>query len=307
VFIIKNNGEKGLIFNIQRFSVHDGPGIRTLIFMKGCPLKCIWCCNPESQSIKKEIMFTEDRCLGCGNCSQHCPSSAIQMKEGKPFIDKNKCTLCGVCAQVCPTQATEMIGEEMTVDEVMEEVLKDTNFYYRSGGGITITGGEPLVQPKFVRNLLRKCKEHGINTAIETCGYVQWDILETILEYIDLILFDIKHMNSKKHKQYTGVNNEMILQNLSNLEKFKKGIIIRVPVIPGHNDSIKNMKEIASFARRLKIKEIHLLPYHRLGKNKYKRMKKRYNLEGIEALSKDSISKQKEVFLKNGFITKIEG
>jgi pyruvate formate lyase activating enzyme len=299
---MKNYSEKGLIFNIQRFSIHDGPGIRTLIFMKGCNLKCIWCCNPESQSTKKEIMVSKDRCIGCGSCISVCPTGAVE-----DFKKRNSCILCEKCIQVCPTLAREVMGISISIEEIMEEILKDSNFYYRSGGGITVTGGEPLMQPKFVSNLLEKCKEYGINTAIETCGYAQWDIFKTILEYVDLILFDIKHMNSKKHKQYTGVGNEMILQNLSNLAKFEKKIVIRVPVIPGYNDSIKNMNEISSFAKRLKIKEIHLLPYHGLGENKYKRLKKNYRLEGIKSLSKDSIFTQKEVFLKNSFIVKIGG
>lgn len=285
---------KGLIFDIQRYSIHDGPGIRTLVFMKGCPLSCIWCCNPESQSPSQEIMVTPNKCIGCKRCIEVCPTGAAEKKD--PLEARELCIVCGSCVKACPSTARQLVGRYMSLEEVMKEVEKDFPFYQRSGGGMTVTGGEPLMQADFVRMLLKSCQEKGIHTAIETCGYAEWKDFKNVLEYVDLTLYDIKYMNSEKHRELMGVGNELILQNAKKVAKLGKDMVIRVPVIPDCNDSLENMEAIAEFARTLEgVEEIHLLPYHRLGESKYDRLGKSYKLKGVKPLDKESLSKQKKV------------
>jgi len=285
---------KGLIFDIQRYSIHDGPGIRTLVFMKGCPLGCIWCCNPESQSPSQEIMVTPNKCIGCKKCVEVCPTGAAEKKD--PLEARELCIVCGSCVKACPSTARQLVGHYMSLEEVIEEVEKDLLFYRRSGGGITVTGGEPLMQADFVRMLLKRCQEKGIHTALETCGYAEWEDFKKVLEYVDLTLYDIKYMNSEKHRELIGAGNELILQNAKKVAKLGKDMVIRVPVIPDCNDSLENMEAIAEFARTLEgVEEIHLLPYHRLGESKYDRLGKNYKLKGVKPLDKESLSKQKKV------------
>jgi len=285
---------KGLIFDIQRYSIHDGPGIRTLVFTKGCPLSCIWCCNPESQSPSQEIMVTPNKCIGCKRCIEVCPTGAAEKKD--PLEARELCIVCGSCVKACPSTARQLVGRYMSLEEVMEEVEKDFPFYQRSGGGMTVTGGEPLMQADFVRMLLKSCQEKGIHTAIETCGYAEWEDFKNVLEYVDLTLYDIKYMNSEKHRELMGVGNELILQNAKKVAKLGKDMVIRVPVIPDCNDSLENMEAIAKFARTLEgVEEIHLLPYHRLGESKYDRLGKSYKLKGVKPLDKESLSKQKKI------------
>jgi len=285
---------KGLIFDIQRYSIHDGPGIRTLVFMKGCPLSCIWCCNPESQSPSQEIMVTPNKCIGCKRCIEVCPTGAAEKKD--PLEARELCIVCGSCVKACPSTARRLVGHYMSLEEVMEEVEKDFPFYQRSGGGMTVTGGEPLMQADFVRMLLKSCQEKGIHTAIETCGYARWEDFKNVLEYVDLTLYDIKYMNNEKHRELMGVGNELILQNAKKVAKLGKDMVIRVPVIPDCNDSLENMEAIAEFARTLEgVEEIHLLPYHRLGESKYDRLGKSYKLKGVKPLDKESLSKQKKI------------
>lgn len=285
---------KGLIFDIQRYSIHDGPGIRTLVFMKGCPLSCIWCCNPESQSPSQEIMVTPNKCIGCKRCIEVCPTGAAEKKD--PLEARELCIVCGSCVKACPSTARRLVGHYMSLEEVMKEVEKDFPFYQRSGGGMTVTGGEPLMQADFVRMLLKSCQEKGIHTAIETCGYAEWEDFKNMLEYVDLTLYDIKYMNNEKHRELMGVGNELILQNAKEVAKLGKDMVIRVPVIPDCNDSLENMEAIAEFARTLEgVEEIHLLPYHRLGESKYDRLGKSYKLKGVKPLDKESLSKQKKI------------
>lgn len=287
---------KGLAFNIQRYSIHDGPGIRTLVFLKGCPLSCLWCCNPESQSPSQEIIFTPTKCIGCGRCVEVCPTGAAELYLEKDNLKAKKlCVACGKCVKVCPSGAKQMIGSYMSLEEVIEEIEKDFPYYQRSGGGVTISGGEPLMQADFVRMLLKKCQEKGIHTALETCGYAKWRDFKKVLEYLDVVLYDIKYMDSKRHKEFIGVGNELILQNAKKIASLDKDMIIRVPIIPGYQDSLENMKAIAKFARKLKIEKIHLLPYHRLGESKYSQLGRNYKLKGIKPLNKRSISKRKKV------------
>jgi pyruvate formate lyase activating enzyme len=266
---------KGQIFNIQHYSIHDGPGIRTNVFLKGCFLRCIWCQNPESQSLKPELFYFREKCTGCGKCVAVCPANAIQIIDAKSYTDRNKCNGSGQCTRICPNEARSLIGKEMTVQEVFQKVQGDEIFYKRSNGGMTLTGGEPLFQPDFSRNILSLCRQSGIHTAIETCGYADWEAFKDVLQYTDLVLFDLKHMNSEKHQEYTGVPNTLILDNVRKIyHELRTPIWVRIPVIPGYNDSVQNIRAVADFvATELgKSVPIHFLAYHRLGESKYERL-----------------------------------
>lgn len=266
---------KGAVFNIQRYSIHDGPGIRTTVFLKGCPLACLWCQNPESQLMKPQIFYNAERCVGCGRCITVCPVKAITVAETKVKTDRELCTGCGTCIETCPEEARELVGKTMTVEEVVEEVMKDDIFYQRSGGGITISGGEPFTQPFFSASILKLCKERNTHTAIETCGYAPWETVEKVLDYTDLVLFDIKHIVSQVHMRLTGVPNELILENAKRIWHERHiPMWIRVPVIPGYNDSTDNIEALATFVvnELSPFVQLHLLPYHRLGESKVQQL-----------------------------------
>ncbi len=268
-------GSKGAVFNIQRYSIHDGPGIRTTVFLKGCPLACLWCQNPESQQMKPQIFYNAERCVGCGRCIAVCPVKAIEMADTKVKTNREICTACGTCVDACPEEARELMGKTMTVEEVVEEVMKDDIFYQRSGGGITISGGEPFAQPAFSANILKKCKERNTHTAIETCGYAPWDRAERVLDYTDLVLFDMKHIDSKEHMRLTGVPNELILENARRIWHERHiPMWIRVPVVPGYNDSPEHIEALATFVvnELSPFLQLHLLPYHRLGESKVQQL-----------------------------------
>ena len=250
---------KAIIFDIQRNSFVDGPGIRTTVFFKGCNLKCAWCHNPESQSAKPQMMFYKDKCTGCGKCKSVCPYHLEQ------------CELCGKCTFYCPVDARMVCGKEHTVDEVLKEVLKDKAFYETSGGGVTFSGGECMLQIDFLAEILKKCKENGIHTAVDTAGHIPLESFEKILPYTDLFLYDIKIFDSQKHKQYVGVSNELILENLKKLFERKAKLWIRIPIIPDVNDSIEEIQKIKDFLKTIGTAEkIELLPYHAMGENKYR-------------------------------------
>ena len=266
---------KGIIFDIQNYAIYDGPGIRTLIFLKGCPLKCVWCQNPESQKLMPQISYFEEKCLNCESCINACPNNALQLQEGKIVRNEELCTTCGICVEVCPNQVMEMVGKEILVEELVEIALRDKPFFDNSGGGVTISGGEPTMQLKFLLEILKALHEKGINTAIETCGYFNDDIIEDLIEYVDLFLFDIKHIDSLTHKEYTGVPNDKILANFSalHLKIGSERIIPRIPVIPGVNTDEKTIKSIASFLNNLNYNgPVHLMPYNRLAKTKYEKV-----------------------------------
>lgn len=287
---------KGLVYNIQRYSIHDGPGIRTIVFLKGCPLRCIWCCNPESQFTSQEVIFNPMKCIGCGRCLEVCPTGTAELYLKEDYFGaKRLCNNCGKCVEVCPSSARELIGNYMSLDEIMKEIENDIPFYRNSGGGVTLSGGEPLIQASFVSLLLKKCQEKGINTAVETAGYVKWENFKKVIQYVDIWLYDIKHLNNKKHKELTGVGNELILENISKIAALKKEIIIRVPIISDCQDSLEEVESIAEFARSLKIKEVHLLPYHRLGESKYSQLGRNYKLKGITPPTESSIFRLKEI------------
>ena len=304
---------KGLVFNIQRYSIHDGGGIRTLVFLKGCPLRCLWCCNPESQKSEPELGFIESRCVGssaCGApCVPICPLKAIHLDgHGKPAIDRKICDACGKCAEACGKDALKVVGREMTVDEVMAEVEKDRAFYRRSGGGMTVGGGEPLAQYKFAAELLKAAQEAYLHTALETCGHAPWSHLEAVVGHVDLLQFDLKHMNPAKHQELTGQANEVILGNLRRVLSVKapQDVIIRIPVVPGCNDSLEEIRETARFVAGLGLKQIELVPYHRLGLSKYAQYGMVYPLTGCEPAPQDHLDGLREIVKETG-LTEMAG
>ncbi|RJX26977.1 MAG: glycyl-radical enzyme activating protein [Dethiobacter sp.] len=275
--MIESHNTKGLIFNVQYYSIHDGPGIRTTVFMKGCPLKCLWCQNPESQRLQREIFFELEKCTGCGICVQACSEGAIELFEGRSRTNRKKCSGTGRCAEVCPVEARKIMGRSVTAKEVFEEVARDALFYQRSGGGVTLSGGEPLAQPRFAVSVLKLCKDAGIHTTVDTCGYASWDTVQQVLSYADLVLYDFKHIDPAEHKRYTGVSNELILDNARKIyHELAIPMLARVPIIPTYNDSADNIKATTQFisSELGKNIKVHLLPYHRLGETKYERLEK---------------------------------
>ncbi len=262
------NSARTLIFDIEKFALHDGPGIRTVVFMKGCPLRCLWCHNPESQSFKAELLFNGSRCRMCGKCAAVCKSDCHAIGEGKHSFDREKCLQCGLCTTYCPGDALKLCGREMSVDEVMEEVLKDKVFYETSGGGITLSGGEPLAHIDFTAELLQAAKANLLHTAVETCGFAPWEHIEQLLGSTDLWLYDIKAV-PEKHRELTGVSFDLILDNLKKLAGSGANIVLRCPLVPGINDEEAHLLQIARLAGQLKnIQEINLEPYHPLGESK---------------------------------------
>jgi pyruvate formate lyase activating enzyme len=295
----KDEETRGVIFNIQTYSIHDGPGIRTTVFIKGCPLKCVWCQNPESQMVTPQLFFNSETCVGCGKCLQVCPEGAIRLDEGKSWTNRDICRGVGKCVEVCPNEARNIAGRYVTAGEVFKEVMEDKIFYERSGGGVTLGGGEPLASPEFTNSLLRLCKKADIHTALDTCGYAKWEIMKQILQYVDLVLYDLKHMDPVAHKLFTGVSNEVILENARRVRReLHIPVLARVPVIPGYNDSMENMGATGRFiATELGVStEVHLLPYHKLGEMKYHRLEKSGNPISIIPPDEKCIMKLKEVF-----------
>lgn len=279
--------KQGYVMNIQRYSLHDGPGIRTVVFLKGCPLRCKWCSNPESWNMHPEISFDEKKCLGseqCSRCIRECANDSIRLAGEKIAVDWEKCINCIKCADACPTGAINKYGDLMTVDQVIKIIEKESVFYSRSKGGLTISGGEATLQIGFTRALLRGAKKRRINTALETCGYAQWDNIAAIKDSLDLIYYDIKSLNDEKHLKFTGVSNELILDNLKKLRDSydESRIIVRTPVIPGFNDTREDILAISKFLRKLGISRYELLRYHRFGSVKYQQLGREYEIGEAE-------------------------
>jgi pyruvate formate lyase activating enzyme len=291
--------DTGIVFNIQRFSIHDGPGIRTTVFLKGCSLRCFWCHNPEGISPKPQIQFFPERCIGDEECARICPEGAHVFTEDKHIYYRDLCQTCGECVEVCYANAIELTGKRMTVKEVVDEVLRDRSFYETSKGGVTLSGGDPLVQGDFSLQILQMSKGEGLHTAIETAANCRWNHLAPLLEFTDLVMMDLKHMDDEKHRQATGVSNKNILSNARSLIEAGKPVIFRTPVVPGVNDAPADISAIAAFVGELVdlwqagsydpscTPALELLPFHRLAGNKYASLGLDYRVRDLQSPSKD--------------------
>jgi pyruvate formate lyase activating enzyme len=302
---------RGIVLDIERFAIHDGPGIRTVLFLKGCPLKCLWCSTVDSQHAWPEMEYFIDKCTVCGKCVDICPNNAIyKVDDVRIITDRQRCNNCGKCIEICSTGARKMAGKDMTVDQVMKEIEKDSLFFSNSGGGITLSGGEPTMQPDFSIEILKACKKYGINTAIETCGHTNWEILHKILKYTDFVYMDIKHSSSEKHKMLTLKRNALILHNIRKAaSKFPdKPLTIRIPIIPGYNDSEKNISETAKFVCRLDGQhKIELLPYHKLGIHKYAALSRDYSLSHLKPVRESRMQTLESLIKSYGLEVQIGG
>lgn len=274
-------GGSGWIFDIQRFCVHDGPGIRSTVFFKGCPLSCLWCSNPESQSSRPQVLYYANLCKGCGSCAAVCRHGAISLEGGAVPAAPERCTHCGACAGVCAYGARTLVGRSATVDEVCEAVGQDWRYYMQTGGGVTCGGGEALAQPAFLRAVLQKLHDGlGYHTCLDTSGFAPWETIESLLPHLDLILFDIKHMDAGRHKEITGVDNSRILGNLRHLAARSFPVLVRVPLIPGVNDDEPHMHALGVFLREHRLTQVELMPYHAFGLGKYQALGRAYPFTG---------------------------
>jgi len=299
--------KSALIFNIQKFSVHDGPGIRTTIFFKGCPLACQWCHNPESQPSEQEVVHHSNRCTSCGSCAKSCSQQALLLVEGHVVYDGSRCTHCGVCAESCYNNAREVVGTRYTVPQLMTEILKDRPFYEQSGGGVTLSGGEVMTHIDFVQDLIKVCKQEGISVAIDTCGYASPDHFSRIWGNVDVFLYDIKLMDAKEHQHYTGQDNTLILENLKMLSSYGATIRLRLPLIEGINTDDEHIHQVLDFIASLKIGFIHLLPYHDMATGKYEKWKIKCPPEKFCAPSNKRLEEIREIFTENNYKVKIGG
>lgn len=291
---------KGIVFNIQKFSIHDGPGIRTTVFLKGCPLHCLWCSNPESQLEKVQILYDQQKCSHCLTCVKTCPQAAIENKDRHIHIDFNKCVGCLQCIHNCPYQALSHEGEYKEVEEVVRVCLQDQDFYEESGGGVTISGGEGLGQPVFVKALITELKKHNIHVAIETTGYIESQLFHELAPLFDLLLFDVKHYDSEKHFQGTSVHNELILSNLKWAIENQINILPRIPVIPDFNEHLTDADGIANLFLEIGIQKVQLLPFHQFGERKYEMLNRNYLYKNKKALYPEDLVYYQKVFLEKG-------
>lgn len=298
-----------LITNIQRCSTKDGPGIRTTIFFKGCPLKCAWCHNPETQKYERDIMVDYERCTCCGVCLKKCKNKAITIKNNKITTDFDRCDKCGECIDFCVKNAREVVGEEYTVDELFEEVEKDIIFFESSGGGVTLSGGEVMLQHDFVYDFAKKCYENHISVDIDTCGYTEFKYYKRILPYVDLFLYDLKIMNKINHKKLIGKSNELILKNLEELNELNANINLRIPIIDGVNSDDENISEIITYLleKKIKITQVNILPYHNIGVYKYEKLNIKYSDIEMKKPTEKKLKDIEKKFKKSGFKTKIGG
>jgi pyruvate formate lyase activating enzyme len=280
--------QRGIVTNIQRFSIHDGPGIRTTVFLKGCNLRCFWCHNPETLKPKPELQLFPDRCIGCGVCFDLCPQGAHVAVNGGRLFRRELCMACGTCVETCYAQSLVLVGESKTVEEVVEEVLRDRPFYERSDGGVTLSGGEPLLQLAFSRAILARCKEENLHTAIETAANFPWERVEAILPVTDLVMMDIKLMDAERHRAATGVPNERILDSARRLGQTGKPLIVRTPVVPGVNDQEDEIAAIAAFVAALpNLLYYELLPFHPMARGKYESLDMDYRAQSLKSPSKE--------------------
>ena len=300
-----------LITNVQKFSIHDGDGIRTSVFFKGCPLKCEWCHNPETQRFEKEMQCDKEKCVGCGTCAKVCPNGAISMENGKPEMKKDACTFCGKCVNFCPIGIREIIGREYSVKELIKELMKYQMFYEESGGGVTLSGGEVMAMDiDYILAIAKELKRQDVTLTIDTCGYVPYEKFQAILPYVNTFLYDVKVMDPKLHKKYIGVDNQLILDNLIRLAADGARIYIRIPTIKEVNCNEKNMKETIAFLKEHDIHpaQINLLPYHDTGSGKYSKLDMEYKGTDLHAPEKEEMESFVRLFVESGFQnTKIGG
>jgi len=300
--------KRPLVLSITRMTIHNGPGFRTLVLFKGGPLCCLWCSTPEGQNPGHEIAIYPEKCTQCGSCVSVCPLQAISLTEETIRIDRTLCDDCGKCAEVCYPEAIKVLGHYMTVEDLIREVKKDAVLYKHSGGGVTISGGEPLQEPEFVENFLRACKEEGISVGVDTCGHVPWENIGQVLPYVDFFLWDIKHMEPEKHKEMTGVSNELILRNVQGVSERRVPLYIRIPVIPGYTDSEDNIRATCEFVRNLSsVVRVDLLPVHHLGKARYESLSRVYPIAYVSLVPDAVLQKMKQLVEFYGFTCEIGG
>lgn len=293
--------ERLLITNIQRFSTKDGPGIRTSVFFKGCPLKCMWCHNPETQSPFSELMYSRENCVLCGRCVYSCPNGAVSMAGDTIVTDREKCTMCGECTDVCYYNAREIAGKAYSPSEVFAVIDRDRAFYSESGGGATFSGGECMMYPDFLEEVMRLCKAQKIHAAIDTSGFAPWEAFQKVLPYTDLVLYDIKAFDTKKHEELTGAGNELIWENLFKLSEEDVEIYLRLPLIEGCNADEGEVSAIAEKCAGLKISQVNLLPYHDMGKYKYDKLGRQYGGAQMAAPNEEKLENLKKIFEAHGF------
>ena len=291
---------KGMIFNIQKFSIHDGPGIRTTVFLKGCPLKCQWCSNPESQLDHIQILYDYDKCIHCQQCVHVCPHGALTHQNNRILVDAKKCVGCLTCVHACPQDALTHEGEYKEIDEIVKTCLQDKDFYEESDGGVTISGGEGMSQPDFVKALVNKLKDEDIHVAIETTGYIQPQIFQDLALLFDLLLFDVKHYDSEQHFLGTAVHNELIIQNLQWAIDQGIEVLPRIPVIPDFNASLEDAKGLAKLLQSVGAKRVQLLPFHQFGEKKYDMLNKEYTYKNQKALHNEDLQDYQNIFLEQG-------
>jgi pyruvate formate lyase activating enzyme len=296
------HSQSAIIANIQGFSIHDGPGIRTVVFFKGCPLSCQWCANPECLSGKPQMGFVENLCADCGNCLDACINDAIRRTEGEHRIDYSSCRSCGNCMDQCYYGALVRYGESMTLAEVLDAVRRDKIFYDDSGGGVTVSGGEPLLRPAFVRELFELCRQERIDTCVETCGFVEPEALLEVIPVTDHFLFDLKQMDPEAHRQYTGQSNSRILKNAALLAEHGADVLFRQPLIPGVNDSIENIEATARFLKGLgeQAARLQLMPFHRMGMSKYQALHIGYAMESLGAAEDEQVEAVRKAYVQWG-------
>jgi len=294
------------IFNIQRYAVHDGPGIRTTVFLKGCPLSCWWCHNPEGLSLERQIIIWPERCIRCGDCVEICPAAAAALQAPGPVIDQARCTLCGRCTETCPSEALEMAGRDISLEELLQEVEKDRVFYEQSGGGVTFGGGEPLLQYDFLKAAAEASAQRGIHTVVDTSGYADGEKLLALSRHVDLFLYDLKHMDNNRHREITGVGNTLILRNLERLVKAGQAVVARFPLIPGINDG-DHVKRLGAYLASVPVTTVHVLPYHNIAQGKYQRLAYNDAMQGFQPPSEAMIEEAAAVLVSYGLETKRGG
>jgi pyruvate formate lyase activating enzyme len=298
----------GAVLDVMRYCLHDGPGIRTTVFLKGCPLRCAWCHNPESQRSEAELSLRPSRCVSCAACIAACTFGAISRDADRLVTDRARCMRCGECAAGCFAEARELVGAERSVGDVLAEVLRDRAFYERSGGGVTFSGGEPLLHPDFLLALLRASRAAGLHTAVETCGFAPWETLAQIAAETDLFLYDVKLMDDAAHRAFTGVGNTRILDNLSRLSRAGHAVVVRLPLLPGINDAPGNLLATAAFLReRTDVRDVHLLPFHRMGREKSVRLGFEPTMPDLVTPTPAALAAAAAIFEQNGLRVRIGG